>query len=90
MRKIDLLLGIFMAIVAAILGSFIFIEAFTNYSFLEGFEIMKSQRELGKIITLGSILNIIVFFTLLKLDKELMARGVVLGTILLTIVTLFV
>lgn len=90
MRKIDLLLGIFMAIVAAILGSFIFIEAFTNYSFLEGFEIMKSQGELGKIITLGSILNIIVFFTLLKLDKELMARGVVLGTILLTIVTLFV
>lgn len=79
-----------MAIVAAILGSFIFIEAFTNYSFLEGFEIMKSQGELGKIITLGSILNIIVFFTLLKLDKELMARGVVLGTILLTIVTLFV
>lgn len=90
MKKTDLILGTFMAIVAAILGSFIFIEVFTKYSFLEGLEMMKSKGELGKIITLGSILNIIVFFILLKLDKELMARGVVLGTILLTIVTLFV
>ncbi len=90
MKKTDLILGTFMAIVAAILGSFIFIEVFTKYSFLEGLEIMKSKGELGKIITLGSILNIIVFFILLKLDKELMARGVILGIILLTIVTLFV
>ena len=90
MKKSDLILGTFVGILSAVLGCFIFIEILTKYSFIDGLEIMKSKGELGKIITLGSILNIIVFFILLKLDKELMARGVILGTILLTIVTLFV
>ena len=90
MRKIDLILGAFIGVLSALLGCFIFIETLTIYSFLDGLKIMKSQGELGKIITLGSILNIIVFFILLKLDKELMARGVILGAILLTIITFFV
>ena len=70
MRKIDLILGAFIGVLSALLGCFIFIETLTIYSFLDGLKIMKSQGELGKIITLGSILNIIVFFILLKLDKE--------------------
>lgn len=90
MKKTDLVLGTFVGILSAVLGCFIFIETLTKYSFIDGLEMMKSKGELGKIITLGSILNIIVFLILLKLDKELMARGVILGTILLTIVTLFV
>lgn len=90
MRKTDLLLGVLIGILASALGSFIFIVAVTKYSLFEGLEIMKTEGKLGKLITLGSILNIIVFFILLKIDKEVMARGVVLGTILLTIVTLFV
>lgn len=90
MKKTDLVLGALIGIVASAIGSFIFIELFTQYSFIEGIKIMKSNGQLGKIITLGSILNVVVFFVLLKFDKELMARGVVLGTILLTIITLFV
>jgi hypothetical protein len=45
---------------------------------------------LGKIITLGAIVNLVLFFILLKFNKELMARGVVLGMILLTVITLIV
>lgn len=51
---------------------------------------MKSQGFLGKLMTLGAVLNIGVFFFLLKIKKELMARGVVLATIILTIITLFI
>jgi hypothetical protein len=51
---------------------------------------MKSQGKLGKIITLGSILDLVAFAILLKLNKELMARGVVLAVIILTLVSLFV
>jgi len=45
---------------------------------------------LGKIITLGTILNIGMFFGLLKYKKETMAKGIILTIILLTIITLFI
>jgi uncharacterized membrane protein len=89
MNKIDLLIGLIIGFITTTLGMFLFFELFSNYSFIEGMKGMKSQGFLGKIITLGAVLNIIVFFILLKLDREIMARGVVLATIILTILTLF-
>lgn len=90
MKKTDLLIGVFIGIIASIIGSYIFIECFTKYPFIEGIKVLKFQGNLGKIISLGAILNIIAFFLLLKFNKELMARGVILGTILLAIITLLV
>ena len=90
MKKTDLLIGLFIGIIASVICSYIFIEVFTEYNFIEGIKILRFQGKLGKIISLGSILNIIVFFLLLKFNKELMARGVILGTILLTIITLLI
>jgi hypothetical protein len=90
MKKIDLLIGILIGFIATFIGTYIFFHFFTGYSFLDGVKGMKSQGFLGKVITLGAILNIIAFFILLKFDKELMARGVVMATIFLTLITLFV
>lgn len=90
MKKFDLIIGILLGIVAAVAGSFIFITLFTGYSFVNGITVMKTAGHLGKIITLGAILNLLLFFILLHYKKELMARGVVLATIILTIITLFV
>ena len=90
MKKTDLLIGALIGFIATFLGTYIFFEFFTDYDFLEGIKGMKSQGFLGKVITLGAILNLVVFFILLKLNKELMARGVVLATIILAIITMFV
>ena len=51
---------------------------------------MRFEGKLGKIITLGSILDLVAFGILLKLNKELMARGVVLAVIIMTLVSLFI
>ncbi|AEW85684.1 hypothetical protein B0A78_07330 [Flavobacterium columnare NBRC 100251 = ATCC 23463] len=90
MNKIELLKGTLIGFLSTFIGVFLFFELFTNYSFGAGITQMKSLGFLGKIITLGAILNMVAFFGLLKLNKELMARGVVLATILLAIFTLFV
>lgn len=90
MRKIDLFYGFLIGIAAAFLGTFIFVYSFINHDFGEGLETLKAQDNLGKVITLGAILNLIAFFLLLKYKKELMARGVVLATIILTILTITV
>lgn len=90
MNKKDLLIGFIIGFSTTVVGSYLFISLFTDFTFLAGIQILKSQGNLGKIITLGTILTLIVFGILLKLNKEMMARGVVLSVILLAILTLFI
>jgi hypothetical protein len=90
MRKLDLLYGVLIGIAACFLGTFVFIKTFTDYGFMEGVNAMRAQDSFGKLVTLGAILNLIVFFILLKFNKDLMARGVILSLILLAVFTLLV
>lgn len=90
MKKSDLFIGVLIGIASAMLGCLIFVEAFTPYHFMDGIKMFRAQQLLGKIITLGAILNIGMFFLLLKFNKDMMARGVVLSIILLALFTLFI
>ena len=87
MKIVDLLIGFLIGIAAASLGIYLFIELFTDYTATEGLGFLKEQGMIGKVITLGAILNIIAFFILLQLKKEMMARGVILATFALAILT---
>lgn len=90
MKRIDLLYGFIIGLASSFVGVYLFIEFVAQYEFATAIPAIKAEGKLGKLITLGAVLNLIVFFILLKLNKELMARGVILATILLTIITLFV
>ena len=89
MTKKELLLGFIIGILASVLGSFLFITFFTEFDFITGIQSMKSEGKLGKLITLGSILDLVVFAILLKLNQDSMARGVVLAVISIAVYTLF-
>jgi hypothetical protein len=89
MNKLDLLIGFVIGILASLLGMFLYLKFVAHTDFINGIQLMKNQGNLGKIVTLGSIFALISFGILLKINKELMARGVVLAVIVLTIVTLF-
>lgn len=88
MKKSDLLIGALLGIITSLLGSVLFILLFTTYGILDGLQFILASGKMGKLLTLGALLNLLLFFALLKLNKELMARGVVLGSIVLTILTL--
>lgn len=90
MRNVDLIYGVLMCLLMTAVGSFLFIEFLTGFDFIRGIQFYKMHGMLGKIITLGAVLNLILFFLLLKWNKDLMARGVILGSILLTVITLLV
>jgi hypothetical protein len=89
-NKLDLLTGFIIGILASVLGMFLYITLVMHSDFIAGLQLMKSQGHLGKIVTLGSVLDLAAFGILLKMNKELMARGVVLAVIVLTIITLFI
>lgn len=90
MNKNDLVWGILVGFFTTLVGCYLFITFFTDFQFIIGIQIIKAQGNLGKIITLGSILTLIAFGILLKMNKEMMARGVVLAIILMTVLTLFI
>ncbi|WP_264566480.1 hypothetical protein [Flavobacterium sp. N3904] len=90
MNKIDLLIGFVIGILASFLGMFLYLTLIVHLDFMTGIQLMKTEGKLGKIVTLGSILDLLAFGLLLKFNKELMARGVVLAVIVLTIITLFI
>ena len=90
MNKKDILIGFIIGIFTALLGSYLFITFFTTFDLSSGIETIKHYGYLGKIITLGTLLDLAVFLILLKRDKELMARGVVLAVIVLAISTFFI
>jgi len=90
MKKTDLFYGLIIGLTASLIGIYLFIYLFTPYSIIGGLQLLQFEGELGKIISLGAILNIGIFFGLLKFKKETMAKGIILSIILLTIITLFI
>jgi hypothetical protein len=90
MNKKEILIGFIVGIFTALLGSYLFVTFFTKFDFSTGIQTIKQQGYLGKVITIGTVLDLAVFGILLKRDQELMARGVVLAVIVLAISTLFI
>jgi len=90
MDKLDWLYGFLLGVGAATLGSYIFVSAFTDFDFMEGVVVLRYEGILGKLLTLGALLNIGVFFLLLHFKKETMAKGVILSTFFLATLTFFV
>ena len=89
MNKMELLIGFVIGILASLIGIYIFITFFTDFDFMTGIQAMKSEGKIGKLITLGSILDLVAFGILLKMNNDIMARGVVLAVIIIAIITLF-
>jgi hypothetical protein len=89
MNKKDIVIGFAIGILACVLGVFLFISFFTDFDCIAGIQSMKSEGKLGKLITLGAILDLVAFGILLKRNKEIMARGVVLAVICIAIFTIF-
>ena len=89
MNKMELLIGFVIGILASLIGIYIFITFFTDFDFMTGIQAMKSEGKIGKLITLGSILDLVAFGILLKMNKDIMARGVVLAVIIIAIIALF-
>lgn len=90
MSKKDLFIGLLLGLIIGVLGTAVVILIMTkgNQSLYNGFLYMQSVGSIGKIITLGAIPNLLLFFFLLKKNKEMMARGIILSLFLLTIITL--
>lgn len=89
MNKKDFFIGFILGLITACIGSFLFIILATDYGFIEGIRILIKEGAFNKLVALGEILNLPLFFYLIKKDKLLMSRGIIFQALLATIFTLF-
>jgi hypothetical protein len=88
MNKLDLIIGLALGLLLALIGSVLYIAWLTPYTVdLETVNYLKSLHSLGKVIALGSILNLLLFTILLKYNKIMMARGLILAVIMIAVCT---
>lgn len=84
----QMIFGFLLGIVANLVGIYLYIFFFLKYELEESIQLAIQNDTIGNIIALGALLNLIVFFLLLKKGKIYQARGVVFATILAAIVIL--
>jgi ABC-type antimicrobial peptide transport system permease subunit len=88
MIKKEVGIGFLVGLMANIVGLFLAIQLFGNG---DGIETTIKQAIangfFGKLLSIGAILNLIAFFMFLKKKQDYRARGVLLATILVAIVS---
>lgn len=86
--KKDILIGITTGLTANVLGILLYILLLSDQGIDATISKAMTEGYMGKIITLGSILNLVAFFIFIKKDEIYKARGVLLITIGIAVVTM--
>ena len=85
----EILIGILFGIISSFTGLILAILMLSeNNSIIESIKNAYFESFLGKLISLGAILNVFVFFIFIKKNQDQRAKGVLLLTIFLAIFTL--
>lgn len=85
----QLTIGVFLGIILPIIGAYLYLILFTKWNLFSHFSIIQSGGILGKVITLGAVLNVASFLLFFNLKKDGIAKGILMASIVLTILTLF-
>ena len=94
LNKKEVFFGLFSGFLANLLGVIItIIVLFQETNSSNIFKIINDSfldNSITKLISLGAVLNLIVFFIFLKYDYEERARGVLLATFIIAILTIYI
>lgn len=88
MIKKDIAIGILAGLIANTVGLVLASLLLGNgESFMTVIKAAAAEGFLGKLMSLGAILNLLVFFAFIKKKQDYRARGVLLITVLVAVVT---
>lgn len=86
--KKEILIGCITGILANALGVLLYILAFSDKGIDATINKAITEGFFGKIIALGAVLNLAVFFIFIKKKQDYRARGVLLATTIIAIFTM--
>lgn len=86
--KKEIAIGFLTALVATSFGCFIFIEFFSQFDFDRSLELIIEGNLEAKVLILGAVANLFVFFIFLKKKQIYRARGVLMATFVIAFLVL--
>ena len=84
----EILIGVLTSIVATLCGLFIYLEFISDDTMTETFKKVIEGGVLGPVLALAAIPNLFVFWVFLKKNQDYRARGVLMTTIVVALITL--
>ena len=91
MNKKDIFIGILVGLIANAIG--LYLAAILLGKGDDAFKVIQAANNegfLGKLVSLGAILNLIAFFVFIKKNQDYRARGVLLATVVVAILTFLI
>ena len=88
MIRKDVIIGFIIGLLANLIGICIYIFFFSKEGFEGTLKSAMSFNFIGKLVSLGAILNLVTFFVLIKMNQDHKARGVMLATLLAAIIVI--
>ena len=86
--KKEIAIGFLTALVATSFGCFIFIEFFSQFDFHRSLELIIEGNLEAKVLILGAVADLFVFFIFLKKKQIYRARGVLMATFVIAFLVL--
>ena len=91
MKNKPLLTGALVGIIANVIGLFICVQIFGNgEGFIQTIKLSLANDFFGKLISIGAIFNLGAFFVFIRKREDEKAKGVLLITILIALVTFII
>ena len=91
MENKDVIIGIVIGFIASAIGLTLSLLFFgTGDSIANSLDIAIAQDVLTKLVSIGALLNLAAFFLFLNTNKESRAKGVLIATIVVALITLVI
>ena len=90
MIKKEVFIGFIVGLIANFIGIYLYLGFFSDESFIESIRLAKANDFLGKIVSIGAILNLVAFFIFIRKKQDYRARGVLLVTVLIAVSTFII
>jgi hypothetical protein len=88
MSKKNVIFGFVLGLLANLLGIVLYILLFSKQSISESLASAAQFNVTGKLVSLGAILNLILFFVFIKSRQDDKARGVLMATVMVAIIVM--
>ncbi|PTM11515.1 MAG: hypothetical protein DA407_01355 [Bacteroidetes bacterium] len=91
MIKKEVLIGLFVGLIANSIGLFLSATLLgKGEDFITILKSASAEGFLGKLISLGAVLNLVAFFIFIKKKQDYRARGVLLATVFIAVFTFII
>ena len=86
--KKEISIGFIISVIATFCGIFLYLQYFSKYGFEETILMIKEGNLYAQVLSLSALPNLFVFFIFIKKKQDYRARGVLMATIMIAVITL--